>query len=237
LEELTGRKLEAKKLSAAIATVNAKRAALKRLAALRSASPAPISGLDSLLISQISFHDDPARFTDSLNKLCDELEVRVREGKGVFPKSRPRVIVSGCPMAIPNWKIPAIVESSGAVIVGEEGCVGERSTRWLTPETGHTVDEMMGLLVDRYLQIDCAVFTPNPSRLDYVREISNGRKADGVIHYAIQFCQPYQMEAGPMLAQLEGEEIPTLRIDTDYSQEDVGQIRTRVEAFVERIQA
>jgi benzoyl-CoA reductase/2-hydroxyglutaryl-CoA dehydratase subunit BcrC/BadD/HgdB len=89
--------------------------------------------------------------------------------------------------------------------------------------------------VDRYLNIDCAVFTPNPTRLEYTREIAQGRKAVGVIHYAIQFCQPYQMEAGPMLAALENESVPTLRIDTDYSQEDVGQITTRVEAFVERL--
>jgi benzoyl-CoA reductase/2-hydroxyglutaryl-CoA dehydratase subunit BcrC/BadD/HgdB len=235
LEELTGRKLEAGKLAAAIATVNAKRAALKRLAALRYAKPAPISGLDSLLISQISFYDNPARFTASLNQLCDELEVRVREGKGVFPASHPRVVISGCPMAVPNWKIPVIVESAGAVIVGEESCVGERSTRWLTPETGHTVDDMIGLLVDRYLNIDCAVFTPNPTRLEYTREIARERKADGVIHYTIQFCQPYQMETGAMLASLEKDSVPTLRIDTDYSQEDVGQIGTRVEAFVERL--
>ena len=75
-------------------------------------------------------------------------------------------------------------------------------------------------MADRYLQIDCAVFTPNPSRPDYVREITRERKADGVIHYTLQFCQPYQMEAGPVVKQLEDASIPTLRIDTDYSQED-----------------
>jgi benzoyl-CoA reductase/2-hydroxyglutaryl-CoA dehydratase subunit BcrC/BadD/HgdB len=237
LEELTGRKLDVEKLRAAIVTVNAKRAALQRLAALRTANPAPISGLDSLLISQISFYDDPVRFTASLNALCDELEVRVREGKGVFPRDYPRVVMSGCPMALPNWKLPVIVESSGAVIVAEESCVGERSTRWLMPETGQSLDEMIGLLVERYLKIDCAVFTPNPSRLEHVRELTAQRKADGVIHYAIQFCQPYQMEAGPVLSSLEGASIPALRIDTDYSQEDVAQIKTRVEAFIERLHA
>jgi benzoyl-CoA reductase/2-hydroxyglutaryl-CoA dehydratase subunit BcrC/BadD/HgdB len=140
-------------------------------------------------------------------------------------------------MALPNWKVPFIVESSGAVIVGEESCVGERSTRWITPETGKSVDEIIDLLAERYLKIECAVFTPNPSRPDYVREIAQGRKADGVIHYTVQFCQPYQMEAGPVVQQLEESSIPTLRIDTDYSQEDAGKISTRVEAFVERLQA
>jgi benzoyl-CoA reductase/2-hydroxyglutaryl-CoA dehydratase subunit BcrC/BadD/HgdB len=195
----------------------------------------PISGLDSLLISQISFYDDPTRFTDAVNSLCQELEQRVARSEGVFRAGHPRIIVSGCPMAVPNWKVPAIVESSGAVIVGEEGCVGERSTRWLTSETGRGVEEIIDLLAERYLQIDCAVFTPNPSRPEYVREITHQRKADGVIHYTIQFCQPYQMEAGPVTQQLEDASIPTLRIDTDYSQEDAGQIRTRVEAFVERL--
>jgi benzoyl-CoA reductase/2-hydroxyglutaryl-CoA dehydratase subunit BcrC/BadD/HgdB len=43
------------------------------------------------------------------------------------------------------------------------------------------------------------------------------------------------MEAGPVEKRLEKEGIPTLRIDTDYSPEDAGQIRTRVDAFLERI--
>jgi benzoyl-CoA reductase/2-hydroxyglutaryl-CoA dehydratase subunit BcrC/BadD/HgdB len=50
----------------------------------------------------------------------------------------------------------------------------------------------------------------------------------------IKFCSPYQIEAGPVEKRLEKEGVPTLRIDTDYGQEDVGQIQTRVEAFVER---
>jgi benzoyl-CoA reductase/2-hydroxyglutaryl-CoA dehydratase subunit BcrC/BadD/HgdB len=58
-------------------------------------------------------------------------------------------------MAVPNWKVPAIVESAGAVIVGEESCVGERSTRWLASETGQSVEEIIGHLTERYLQIDC----------------------------------------------------------------------------------
>lgn len=235
LEELTGRKLTAENLRAAIATTNAKRRALMRLAALRAAEPAPISGLDCLLIAQISFCDDPVRFTGAVEALCDELEQRIARKEGAFPAGTPRVVLSGCPMAVPNWKVPAIVEGAGAVIVAEESCVGERSTRWLAAEEGKDVAEMIAALAERYLRIDCAVFTPNPSRLEHVRELSGGRKADGVIHYALQFCQPYQMEAGPLQSRMEKESVPTLCIDTDYSQEDVGQIRTRVEAFVERI--
>lgn len=237
LEELTGRTLTAENLWQATATVNARRWAMKRLAALRAADPAPISGLDALLIAQVSFCDDPVRFTGAVEKLCDELEQRVAQGEGAFPAGTPRIVLSGCPMAVPNWKIPAIVEGAGAVIVAEESCVGERSTRWLAEEGGASLEEMLAQLVERYLRIDCAVFTPNPSRLEHVKELSGGRRADGVIHYALQFCQPYQMEAGPLQSRMEKDSVPTLCIDTDYSQEDVGQIRTRVEAFIERIRS
>jgi benzoyl-CoA reductase/2-hydroxyglutaryl-CoA dehydratase subunit BcrC/BadD/HgdB len=143
--------------------------------------------------------------------------------------------VSGCPQAVPNWKLPMIVETAGAVIVGEESCVGERGTRNLTDDSGETVDEMLDAIVDRYFQVDCAIFTPNPDRLNHIQEMVTAYKADGVIHYGLQFCQPYLMEAIPVEKALEEKNIPCLRIETDYSMEDVGQLKTRVEAFVEQL--
>ncbi|MBW2260540.1 MAG: 2-hydroxyacyl-CoA dehydratase [Deltaproteobacteria bacterium] len=237
LEDVSGRTITVDSLREGIRTVNGKRGALHRLSRLRAADPAPISGLDALLANQISFYDDPPRFTDSINKICDELEKRIEAGQGVRPKGAPRILMSGCPMAIPNWKVPHIVESSTkAVIVGEESCVGERGTRNLVDDSGGSVEALVENIVDRYFEIDCAVFTPNPGRLEHVREMAKDLKADGVIHYGLQFCHPYQIEAGPVERALEKDGIPVLRIDTDYSQEDVEQIRTRVEAFVERIE-
>ncbi len=235
LEALTGRELELEPLRRAVAMVNAKRAVMHRLARLRAAEPAPISGLDGLLANQIYFYDDPARFTASVSKLCDELDARAAKGEGVAPRGTPRVLVSGCPMAVPNWKLPSIIERSGAVIVGEESCVGARGTQALTADSGRTVDELLDAIVDRYLKIDCAIFTPNESRLEHVLQLARELKADGVIHYSLQFCAPYQIEAGPLERRLEAAGIPALRIDTDYGQEDVGQLSTRVEAFLERL--
>ena len=235
MEDLTGRRLTAEALRQGIAAVNAKRSAMHRLGRLRAADPAPISGLDALLANQVYFYDDPERFTTSVNALCDELEQRVARGAGVAPKGTPRVLISGCPMAVPNWKLPAVVERAGAVIVGEESCVGERGTQNLTAGDGKSLDELLDALVDRYLRIDCAIFTPNPSRLEHVLALARELRAQGVIHYGLQFCSPYQIEAGPVEQRLEREGVPALRIDTDYGQEDLGQIQTRVEAFLERL--
>jgi benzoyl-CoA reductase/2-hydroxyglutaryl-CoA dehydratase subunit BcrC/BadD/HgdB len=235
VEKLTGVAVTAQSLKQAIQTVNAKRAAIHRLSSLRKADPPPISGLDALLANQVFFYDNPARFTESVNKICDELEKRIEEQKGVFPAKTPRILVSGCPQAVPNWKLPYIVETAGAVIVGEESCVGERGTRNLTAESGSTVEEMMEAIVDRYFQVDCAIYTPNPQRLDHIREMVASYKADGVIHYGLQFCQPYLMESIPVEKALEEKNIPCLRIETDYSMEDVGQLKTRIEAFIEQL--
>lgn len=235
MEKLSGVKIDAARLKEGIRITNEKRQALHRLAMLRAADPAPISGLDALLIYQVSFYDDPARFTASVNKLCDEIEERVKEGRGVFPAGTPRVIVAGCPMAVPNWKLPAVIESSGAVIVGEESCIGERGLQNLVDGTGETLEDLLDAVVDRYFGIDCAVFTPNEGRLEHVERMVKDYRADGVVHYALQFCSPYVIESYPVEQALIREGVPAVRIETDYSQEDLGQLRTRVEAFVETL--
>lgn len=235
LEELTGRAVTADNLRAAIKTVNAKRRALKRLNRLRAAVPTPISGRDVLLINQVSFYDDPVRFTASIEKLCDELEARVAKGEGVVPAGTPRLMLAGCPMAVPNWKLPYVIESSGAVIVGEESCIGTRNTRDLVAEDGQTVEQMLDALADRYMKIDCATFTPNAERQANIRSMAKELKADGVIQYTLMFCQPYANEAIRIGQALAGDGLPVLAIETDYSMEDVAQLKTRVEAFVEML--
>ncbi len=235
LQRVSGRTITVDSLKAGIEKVNKKRAAMHRLAKLRQAIPVPISGLDALLANQVFFYDDAERFTDSVNKLCDELDERVEKNIGVRPESTPRIVISGCPMAVPNWKLHSIIESSGAVVVGEESCIGERGTQNMVSTAGESVEGLIENLVDRYFTIDCAVFTPNPTRAEHTVQIATGAGADGVIHYALQFCSPYQMEAPLLERHVEGGGLPVLRIDTDYSQEDVGQLSTRVEAFIEQI--
>jgi len=54
-------------------------------------------------------------------------------------------------------------------------------------------------------------------------------------HYGLQFCQPYLMESIPVEKDLEEKNIPCLRVETDYGMEDAGQLKTRVEAFIEQL--
>jgi benzoyl-CoA reductase/2-hydroxyglutaryl-CoA dehydratase subunit BcrC/BadD/HgdB len=237
IEAVTGNSITAEKLKGAIKLVNDRRRVLQRLNRLRAAVPTPISGRDVILVNQISFYDDPVRFTAKIGELCDELESRVNKGEGIVPREQPRLLLSGCPMAVPNWKVPFVIESSGAVVVGEESCIGTRNTRDLVDESGQTLEAMLDALADRYMKIDCACFTPNQERLEHVVEMAKELKVDGVIHYALSFCQPYAIEAYKVEKTLQNAGIPMLAIETDYSMEDVEQLKTRVEAFVEMTRA
>ncbi len=195
IEEVAGKEITTARLKEAIKLVNRRRQVLQRLNQLRAAVPTPISGRDVLHINQISFYDDPVRFTAKIGELCDELEKRIKAGAGVAPSETPRLMLSGCPMAVPNWKLPFIVESSGAVIVGEESCIGTRNIRDLVDESADTLEEMLDALVDRYMRIDCACFTPNQERLHNVVSMAKELEVKGVIHFALNFCQPYAIEA------------------------------------------
>jgi benzoyl-CoA reductase/2-hydroxyglutaryl-CoA dehydratase subunit BcrC/BadD/HgdB len=236
IETLTGNKITAEKLKEAIELINNKRKALKRLSDLRQNNPSPISGLDALLIYQISFNDDPVRFTAKVNELCDELDERVKEGIGVTAKDAPRLMISGCPMAIPNWKVHSIAQELGASVVVEESCVG---TRYFTDLVEPDDDSLNGLLcaiVEKYSKIPCACFTPNDARVKSVTELAKQFRADGVIYYTLQNCHDYNVEAVKVDRALKTQDVPMLKIETDYAMGDTPQIKTRIEAFLEIIQ-
>jgi benzoyl-CoA reductase/2-hydroxyglutaryl-CoA dehydratase subunit BcrC/BadD/HgdB len=235
IEKLTGNKVTEDKLARATKLLNDRRRALQRLYNTRKACPVPISGKDALLVTQVSFYDDVDRCAQRVNALCEEVEGRIAAGEGVFPADAPRILVSGSPMAIPNWKLYHILETAGAAVVCEESCTGTRAFSDLVPENGGTVEEQLGAIAGRYMQIHCACFTPNDERLDDIVRLAREYQVDGVVHYNLQFCHTYANEAVKVEKALAKEGIPLLRIETDYSDEDVGQLRTRIDAFLEMI--
>jgi benzoyl-CoA reductase/2-hydroxyglutaryl-CoA dehydratase subunit BcrC/BadD/HgdB len=235
IEKLSGNIITAQKLSQAIELVNQRRLALQRLYNLRKVRPVPISGKDALLATQVSFYDDARRDTQMLNTLCNELDKRVASGQGVAPANATRILISGSPMAIPNWKLHHIIESAGAVVVCEESCTGTRFFSDLVKSTQNNLDEQLKAIADRYMNIHCACFTPNDERLDDVVKLAKEYHVDGVVYYNLQFCHTYANEAIKMVKHLEGEGIPILCIEMDYSDADTAQLKTRIEAFLEMI--
>ena len=236
VEEVTGNPITAEGLAEATRLINRKRAALQRLFQVRRARPAPISGLDTLLVVQISFYDDPARFAQKTNELCDELEARVRAGEGVAPPDAKRILYTGTPMPIPFWTIPMLIEGTGAVVVAEESCTGSRLVAGgQTPIRDDSVEDQLAAIADRQLQTNCACFTPNDDRIDDILRMVQEYEADGVIHFSLSFCQPYNLEAVRVQKALQEAGIPVLLLEGDYTEQQAGRLRTRIEAFVETL--
>ena len=233
VEEQCGTKITAETLAESIKLINGKRQALARLYKTRKNSPVPISGKDALLITQIAFYDDPSRFAEKVNALCDELDGRIARGEGVFPVNAPRILITGTPMAIPNWKLHHVLESSGAAVVVEELCTGVRYFENPVDESGNTIDEQVKAMAERYMKTNCACFTPNPGRIDDIMRLIEEYKIDGVVDCNLQFCGLYSTESYLIQKTLKEAGIPVLHIETDYSEQDFEQLRTRVQAFLE----
>jgi len=235
VEKETGEKITAEKLSESIKLINGKRKALQRLYNCRKKSNLPISGTDSLLISQIAFYDDPKRFTEMTNKLCDELEKRIKEKSGVVGKDAKRIMLTGTPLAIPNWKLHNIIETSGGVVVCEEMCTGTRYFENLVDETKETVDDQIQAIAERYMNINCACFTPNTGRIDDIMRLAKEYDADGVVDVNLKFCNLYDTEGYFVERELKKAGIPVLGLETDYTDSDAQQLRTRISAFIEML--
>ncbi|GAA6382238.1 double-cubane-cluster-containing anaerobic reductase [Intestinibacter bartlettii] len=235
IEEFTGNKVTEESLSESIKLINNKRKALSRLYECRKADKVPISGRDALVISQIAFYDDPARFTQMTNKLCDELEQRIKDGISVVKEGTKRILLTGTPLAVPNWKLHNIIETSGAVVVCEEMCTGTRYFENLVDETKTTIDEQIDALANRYMGINCACFTPNTGRIDDIIRLAKEYKVDGVIDVNLKFCSLYDVEGYTVERALKEAGIPVMGIETDYTDNDAEQLRTRIGAFIEMI--
>ena len=144
-------------------------------------------------------------------------------------------MLTGTPMAIPNWKIHNIVETSGGAVVCEEMCTGTRYFEKQVDESGQTVDEEIQALANRYMNINCACFTPNTGRIDDILRLAKEYKVDGIIDINLKFCNLYDTEGYLVEKAMNEAGIPVLGIETDYTDSDAQQLRTRISAFIEML--
>jgi benzoyl-CoA reductase/2-hydroxyglutaryl-CoA dehydratase subunit BcrC/BadD/HgdB len=235
VEEVTGRQITEERLQSTIKMLNNKRKALQRFTEFRKTHPAPISGLDALVVMQAALNDEPTRFTDRLNVLNSELEERAGKGISPFKDSAKRIMVAGCPSVMGNWKIHALIEQAGAMVVMDETCTGTRYFENLVDDTQEDLVGQLNALADRYMKIDCACFSPNNERIDSIPDLCTQFNIDGVVQYILQYCHGYNMEAIRVSTILQKHNTPNIKIETDYSEEDMGQLRTRLDAFIEQL--
>jgi benzoyl-CoA reductase/2-hydroxyglutaryl-CoA dehydratase subunit BcrC/BadD/HgdB len=239
IEKFTGRRfsrrgIRLKNLDASIKMIGQAQYQARRLHEIRKSSAPVISGREAMLAINAYCYDTAIAWTKAMAALNDELEERRRDGHFVCGEHTPRILLAGCPSVFPNWKIPSLVEEMGAVIVADESCMGDRSLYDPVGTTEKTMKDMMTGIAARYLMpCVCPAFTPNDDRLYRLTRLCGEFKIDGVIYHVLKGCISYDFELSRVDRIMKERDIPVLRIETDYSPEDIEQLRTRIEAFVE----
>ncbi|MCQ2554277.1 MAG: 2-hydroxyacyl-CoA dehydratase family protein [Clostridia bacterium] len=204
---------------------------LLRMQYLMANDPAPVSGLDIVNTAYGSgFNMEVEKLAGRIKEVADMIEKDYAEGKNVG--KRPRILVTGSPSGGAALKVIRAIEDSGAVVVAFENCSGLKSMVLTDEENPDVYDA----LARRYMGIGCSCMSPNPNRLEMLDRLIDEFKVDGVVDIILQACHTYNVETalvGKLVKEKKG--IPYTIVETDYSQADVGQIKTRMEAFIEML--
>ena len=232
LEEKFGTVITDEAVRKAVYTENSVRRALQRFYGVMKHDPAPITGLELFRVLYGStFKLDRSSLADELNALTDKIEAEYAAGKRLDKK--PRILITGCPMGGATEKVIEAIENNGGVVVTYENCSGAKA---IEREVKEDTDDIYGAIADRYLGIGCSVMTPNNNRFKLLDEMIDEYKVDGVVEMVLQACHTYSVESKSVRRFVtHDKEIPYIYIETDYSKTDVGQLNTRLAAFVEML--
>ena len=220
LEEKFGVEITDENLRKAAKIRNQLRKANCDMFELQQTCPPAMYGTEMML----AFQENSFRFhvedqLKSISQKVKQARQAFEEGNSPVDKSAKRILLTGCPMGGVIQKIGMAIENNGGVIV----CLDENA------------DDILRAISDRYLKVNCSVMTPNTGRMENTKEMIQKYKVDGVIEVILQACHTFNIEAEKMRQAVKEIGIPYMKLDTDYSMADSGQIATRISAFIEML--
>lgn len=216
----------------AVREENAVRRSLKRFYSTMRHEPTPMTGHDMFkVLYGTTFKLDRSVIPAEIDALTDTIEKEYAAGKRQDKK--PRILITGCPMGGATEKVIRAIEENGGVVVAYENCTGTKNVERLVDEEA---EDIYQALAERYLAIGCSVMTPNPNRYESLDSLIDEYHVDGVVEMVLQACHTYSVESKSIRDFVtKKKNIPYIYIETDYSTTDVGQLSTRLAAFVEML--
>ena len=218
-------------ISEAIKLKNRERVALKNFYTIGQLKPAALTGTDILkVVYGATFKFDKEASIKELESLTEKVRAEYDAGKRL--DSKPRILITGCPIGGAAEKVVKALEENGAYVVAFENCTVAKANELLVDENKNVYDA----LAEKYLAIGCSCMSPNPNRMDLLGKMIEEYKVDGVVDVVLQACHTYAVETLSIKRFVNGtHNIPYMSVETDYSQSDVGQLNTRMAAFVEML--
>ncbi len=230
LGEHVGTKVDDAALEAAIGQHNRVRERLRRLDALRAGDRPVLRGSELLTLSVAALVLPPEAFlaeTDVLLEALDEDPPAPRTG-------RARLLLAGGELDEPG--LIEAIESQGAEVVADTLCAGGRSYDVPVPEG--TDDPLDAICRRTFFQVSCARMIGNfPDRVEALMARCAERGVDGVVFQRLTFCDPWGGEVHNLRHRLKPLGMPMLVLEREYGRVPTGQVRTRVQAFLELIES
>ena len=222
-------------LHKAIVQGNRERALSRAIHECRKIHPPPIMGLDLVAVStKTRYTVDREGYAEKLESVLSELKQRIENNVTACDAKRPRILWTGLGNSLGCDKVLRLVEECGGVVVCQEGCGGVTRLNDPIDETKDPLDA----IAERYLRVTCSCMSPNNTRFDDIDFLIRDYNIDGVLDLTWQSCHAFNIESfrvGELVK--EKHDLPFLHVVTDFSQSDIGQLRVRVEAFIEQIMA
>ncbi|AMP21101.1 hypothetical protein AZF37_07975 [endosymbiont 'TC1' of Trimyema compressum] len=232
LEDKFKVKITEEKLKDAIKLCNHERALLQELYNLPKLRPTPISGteLHTILFGS-GFMFNKEEQSIQMRELIDNLKTKYANNECEISPDAKRILITGCPSGGVQAKIVKPLEEAGAVVVCFENCIGTKNFNNLVDEN----EEPIKAIAERYLKIPCSVMSPNEGRHEELEKLIDEYQVDGVIDVVLQACHTYNVETERVKRTVNAKQTPYMSLETDYSTSDSGQIKTRLEAFLEML--
>ena len=230
LENRSGRQITPEKITAAIRLMNRERRAKKRLMDITKAKPSPLTGMELVeILFKTGFFADKEKGISLMDEISDVCLELIAQKQSPYTKKIPRILLTGVPVGLGSDKVIKILEQCGANVVALENCSGYKQTF----QVNETIDPVTAL-AEQYLAIPCSVMSPNPGRMEMLREMIPAFSIDGVVDLTWQACHTYNIESFHVSRLIQEDfSLPFLHIETDYSESDTEQLRVRIQAFIE----
>jgi len=216
----------------AINLKNRERSALKEFYSLGKLKPSAISGADILKVLYGStFKFDRESNIQEVKDLTDRIKTSYDAGETL--EDKPRILITGCPIGGVTEKVVKAIEDNGGRVVFYENCMGAKAIEDNVDEAN---PDVYAALAEKYLKIGCSCMSPNNNRYKLLDKAIEDYQVDGVVDVVLQACHTYAVETFGIKRFVNNEKnIPYIAVETDYSTSDVGQLNTRLSAFIEMI--
>ena len=193
-----------------------------------------ITGYEFHILNLITYCCPKYLIIDKLRETAEELKTRKPDEKKNY---RAKIVVVGSEMDDPDFT--KLIEESGALVVADRFCFGALPGREEIKFTDdHNVLEQIILHYMKTCQ--CPRYMAQDKvegRRQYVKQLVEDYHADGVLYEQLKFCEYWGYEralASHIITNDFG--IPSVCVDRQYTASASGQLRTRVQAFVESLE-